>query len=75
MNIKTSKLAIDLIFTSGKMIILLEDGVEVSIPLEWFPRLRDASENQLNNWRFIGNGEGIHWEDLDEDVSVERLLD
>ena len=57
------------------MIVFLEDGREVSVPLEWFPRLRNATPKQLKKWRFIGNGEGIHWEELDEDISVERLLD
>lgn len=61
-------------FTDGKLIIALEDGREFSIPLEWFPKLRNATPEQLNNWRFIGNGEGVHWEDLDEDILVENLL-
>ena len=56
------------------MIILLEDGRELAIPLDWFPRLRNASPEQLKNWRFIGNGEGLHWEELDEDISVENLI-
>lgn len=57
------------------MTIFLEDGKELSVPLEWFPILKNATKNQLENWRFIGNGEGIHWEELDEDISIERLLD
>ncbi len=69
-----SKTAVDISFTEDKFIILLEDGREISIPLEWFPRLRKATPNQLKKWRFIGNGEGIHWEELDEDISVEKLL-
>jgi len=40
----------------------------------WFPKLRDADESDLENWRLIGNGIGIHWETLDEDISVEGLL-
>jgi hypothetical protein len=47
----------------------------LSIPLEWFPRLREASASQLKKWRFIGNGEGIHWSELDEDISIENLLE
>ncbi|MDP2061186.1 MAG: DUF2442 domain-containing protein [Flavobacteriaceae bacterium] len=62
-------------FTSDKMVVSLEDGRELSIPLEWFPRLRDAKMQQLNNWRFIGKGEGVHWEDLDEDILIENLLE
>lgn len=69
-----SNLAKGLSFTEEKMIIFLEDGREVSIPLEWFPHLRDATKTQLNNWRFIGGGEGIHWEDLDEDLLVSELV-
>ena len=69
-----SKNAINVIFSDDKMNIFLEDGRELSIPLEWFPSLRNATLNQLNNWRFIGNGEGIHWDDIDEDILVENLL-
>jgi len=56
------------------MTVFLEDGRELSIPLEWFPKLRNASFGQLNKWRFIGEGEGIHWDELDEDISFEKLL-
>jgi len=54
--------------------IELADGREISVPLEWFPSLRDATEAQRSNWRLIGRGVGIHWEDLDEDISVAGLL-
>jgi hypothetical protein len=73
--ISKSKNAVDVLFSDSKMILFLEDGRELSIPLEWFPRLRKATENQLNKWRFIGNGEGIHWDEIDEDISVEALLE
>lgn len=56
------------------LIVSLVDGRILSTPLEWFPKLRIASPDQLNKWRFIGDGEGIHWEDLDEDISIEGLL-
>ncbi|WP_353955658.1 DUF2442 domain-containing protein [uncultured Algoriphagus sp.] len=56
-NLKTN-IAKDISFTSEKMIIYLEDGRDVSIPLEWFPKLRDASLSQLSNWRFIGGVKG-----------------
>lgn len=62
-------------FTDSKMVVYLADGRELSVPLEWFPRLRDATQDQLKSWRFIGNGEGIHWEELDEDISVKALLE
>ncbi|MEO8883869.1 MAG: DUF2442 domain-containing protein [Devosia sp.] len=54
--------------------VVLEDGRELSVPLAWFPRLRDADPAQRSNWRFIGRGEGIHWPDVDEDISVLGLL-
>jgi len=69
-----SNLATNLSFTVDKMTIYVEDGREISIPLEWFPKLRAASSEELNNWRFIGDGEGIHWEDLDEDLLVSELI-
>ena len=72
--ISKSFLATNLSFTDDKMVVYFEDGRELVIPLEWFPKLRNAPMEQLKNWRFIGNGEGIHWEELDEDVSIENLL-
>jgi len=66
--------AIDLWFDELKMFVLLEDGREIAIPLNWFPKLRDASTEEKNNWRLIGGGEGIHWMDLDEDILVKALL-
>ena len=52
----------------------LSDGRTVSVPTDWFPRLSHGSDTERENWRLIGKGEGIHWPDLDEDVSVESLL-
>ena len=66
--------ATDVWFDELKMYVLLEDGREIAIPLNWFPKLRDASTEQKNKWRLIGGGEGIHWIDLDEDILVEALL-
>jgi len=54
--------------------VVLDDGRELAVPIEWFPRLRDASSSERANWRFIGHGEGIHWPDIDEDISVVGLL-
>lgn len=71
---KKSKNAKSVSFDEYQMIIELADGRTVTIPLEWFPKLRDANKSDLKNWRFIGNGEGIHWEKLDEDLLVENLL-
>lgn len=75
LTINKSKNAIDIAFENSKMIVFLEDGRELSIALEWFPRLRKATSEQLNKWRLIGKGEGIHWAELDEDISVEKLLE
>ncbi len=61
-------------FTDLKMLVRLEDGREIAVPVDWFPRLRDATEKERNNWRLIGGGEGIHWESIDEDILVEGLL-
>lgn len=52
----------------------LVDGRSVSVPLLWFPRLVDGTPDERGNWRLIGRGEGIHWPDLDEDISVAGLL-
>jgi hypothetical protein len=52
----------------------LSDGRTISVPLAWFPRLLHGTSEERSNWRFIGDGEGIHWPDLDEDISVENLL-
>ena len=54
--------------------VVLADGRELSIPLAWFPKLCGATPEQRANWRMIGRGEGVHWPDLDEDVSVAGLL-
>lgn len=66
--------ASNLSFSNDKMKITRKDDREISIPLEWFPSLRNASISELNNWRFIGDGEGIHWEELDEDLLVSELI-
>ena len=74
LQITKSTNAINIWFDDIKMYLVLDDGRELSIPIDWFPSLRDALPEQRNNWRFIGDGEGIHWEDLDEDILVEGLL-
>ena len=52
----------------------LSDGRSIAVPIEWYPRLANATAAERGNWRFVGRGEGIHWPDLDEDISVENLL-
>ncbi len=70
----TAVLALNVRFAEDAMIVALSDGREVSVPLEWFPRLRDATPKQRKNWRLIAKGIGIHWEDVDEDIAVSTLL-
>lgn len=61
-------------FGTSEMLVNLVDGRSVSVPLKWFPKLAKATPAQLENYELLGDGEGIHWPDLDEDLSVEGLL-
>jgi hypothetical protein len=60
--------------TGTALRVVLDDGREISAPLAWYPRLRDATPSQRTNWRLIGRGEGIHWPEIDEDISVLGVL-
>lgn len=60
--------------TDEALIVDLTDGRTVSVPLAWFPRLLHGTPEERNKWRLIGDGEGIHWPALDEDISVENLI-
>jgi uncharacterized protein DUF2442 len=60
--------------TTDTLTVDLTDGRSIAVPLAWYPRLAHATPAELKNWRFIGRGEGIHWPDLDEDISVDNLL-
>jgi len=60
--------------TDDTLTVDLNDGRTISVPLAWYPRLVHGSAAERSNWRLIGKGAGIHWEDLDEDISVENLL-
>jgi hypothetical protein len=60
---------------ADRFFVLLEDGRELGIPYDWYWRLAEARPEQLNNWRLIAGGQGICWEDLDEDLSVMGLLE
>jgi hypothetical protein len=64
----------DLRVSEDTLEVELSDGRAISVPLVWFPRLLHATPGERAGWRLIGRGEGIHWEDLDEDISVEVLL-
>ncbi|MBI4770809.1 MAG: DUF2442 domain-containing protein [Chloroflexi bacterium] len=70
----TAVLALGVRFSEDALHVRLSDGRQVSAPLEWFPRLRDATPAQRSNWRLIARGIGIRWEDVDEDIAVSTLL-
>jgi hypothetical protein len=61
-------------FTQDSMTVALDDGRALSVPLAWYPRLLNGTQSERDKYELIGDGEGIHWPDLDEDVSVEGLL-
>ena len=60
--------------TADTLTIDLDDGRTISVPLTWYPRLWHGTPEERENWRFIGDGVGIHWPELDEDISIEGLL-
>ncbi|OFW28632.1 MAG: hypothetical protein A3J28_16815 [Acidobacteria bacterium RIFCSPLOWO2_12_FULL_60_22] len=64
----------DVHFTEDTMAVDLLDGRTIIVPLVWYPRLLEASPEQCRNWKISGAGYGIHWPDLDEDLSTEGLL-
>jgi hypothetical protein len=66
--------AVDVHATEDTLTVDLSDGRTISVPLGWYPRLEHASSAERSKWRLIGKGQGIHWEDIDEDISVEGLL-
>lgn len=66
--------ATDVYFDEKYIHVRLLDGREISAPLEWFPRLYHATEEQRRQWELIGRGVGIHWGSIDEDISVAGLL-
>jgi hypothetical protein len=66
--------AVDIVSGTDGFDVLLEDGRRLYVPYAWFPRLLAATPSQRTNWRLIGAGIGIHWPDIDEDLSVEGLL-
>lgn len=64
----------DVAVSDGTLRVELSDGRSISAPLAWYPRLLRATAAERKRWRLIGRGRGIHWKDLDEDISVEGLL-
>jgi hypothetical protein len=71
---RAETLAVDVSCSRDVLSVTLSDGRVVSVPLVWFPRLADASARERSGWELIGGGIGIHWERIDEDISVASLL-
>jgi len=65
---------VDVTFTDDSLSVSLRDGRKISVPLTWYPKLLHATLEQRNNWKVAGAGYGIHWPDIDEDLSTEGLL-
>ncbi len=72
--VEAHPLAQNVEFTDDDLVVSLVDGRKVIVPLVWFPRLSNATRSQLENYELLGDGEGIHWPEIDEDLSVEGLL-
>ncbi len=72
--VETHPLAQKVEFTADDMVVSLVDGRKVTVPLVWFPRLANATRSQMEKYELLGDGEGIHWPDIDEDLSVAGLL-
>jgi Protein of unknown function (DUF2442) len=65
---------LDVAFSDDALSVSLRDGRVISVPLVWYPRLLNATPTQRKNWKIAGGGYGIHWPDVDEDLSTEGLL-
>lgn len=64
----------DVRVSDDELEVWLTDGRRIAVPLVWYPRLLQATAAERQNWEILGDGEGIHWPDVDEDLSVEGLL-
>jgi hypothetical protein len=72
---KAKPLAKTVSFSNDEMTVSLVDGRSITVPLNWFPKLAGAAADELVNWELLGDGQGIHWPTLDEDLSVAGLLE
>ena len=72
--VEVSPLAQQVRFTEDELVVSLVDGRTITVPLVWFPRLAAATTAQLRHYEILRDGEGIHWPEIDEDLSVEGLL-
>lgn len=68
------ELAVAVETNDDSLVVTLADGRSISVPLVWYPRLAHGTASERANWRLIGSGHGVHWPDLDEDVSIDNLL-
>ena len=64
----------NVVVTDDALTVDLSDGRTISVPLAWYPRLLHSPPNERNNWRFIGGNDGIHWPDIDEDISIKNII-
>jgi hypothetical protein len=74
LEVEQHPLAYSVGISNDSIIVELVDGRSISVPLIWFPSLSSASKQQLTDWEILGEGEGIHWPQIDEDLSVKGLL-
>jgi hypothetical protein len=72
--LKADKRVASVSFSADSLSVTLRDGRVISVPLAWYPKLLHATPEQLNHWEIGGGGYGLHWPDLDEDLSTEGLL-
>ena len=72
--ITTDERVLDVAFSDDALSVSLRDGRVISVPLVWYPRLLNAAPTERKNWKIAGGGYGIHWPDIDEDLSTEGLL-
>ena len=73
-RIKADERVMNLHINDAEITVALMDGRSISVPLAWYPRLLDATAQQRGNWEICGGGYGIHWPEIDEDLSTEGLL-
>jgi len=73
-DVETDARVHDVTVSDDELTVWLVDGRRVTVPLSWFPRLASGSARARANWELVGDGQGVHWPDLDEDLSVAGLL-
>ena len=66
--------AVQVNVTEDTLVVELNDGCTLSVPISWYPRLEHATATERSDWTLVGGGSGIHWESLDEDISVQALI-